>query len=65
MSKQEWLKLLSETKNEEGWCYVCDSVKAWTKTIPEAERSGEYPVWWWSDVIMSGLLGRVSKGWTK
>lgn len=53
--KAEFLKQLSECHTEAEWNTVCDEVKAYTKTLPESQRSGDYPRWWFPAIIASGL----------
>ena len=53
--KEQFLARLKATQNEDEWNAICDEVKVYTKTLSEDERSGDYPKWWYSEVIASGL----------
>lgn len=54
--KEQYLKRLAAAKSSKEWGDICDEVKVHTKTLPTEERSGEYPRWWWTDVICSGVV---------
>lgn len=55
MERNEVIELMKSSKNEQEWNANCDKVKA--------AYSGNYPQWWYSTIIMSGLLSRVSRNW--
>lgn len=57
--KEEFLQRLADAGNETTWNAICDEVKAYTKTLPEEERSGDYPLWWFKEVILTGLVTRM------
>jgi len=56
MNRQEVTQLMESSKTEQQWNDNCDKVKA--------EFNG-YPDFWFPDIIMSGLCGRVSKRFDK
>lgn len=62
-SKEEILNKLWSAESEQEWTDICDATKGYTKTLPEEERSGEYPNWWFSEVVISGLMGTVKSTW--
>jgi hypothetical protein len=63
MNKADMLKMLRETKSEDEWDLACDRVKEETKKLPPAERSGEYPAWWFPEVLATGLIEKIAAGW--
>jgi hypothetical protein len=56
MTKQEVLNLMSSSKSEMEWDANCDKVKKLVRDGVITDRSGDYPSYWFSEVIMSGLL---------
>ncbi len=58
-SKQEFLTRLKASQSEKEWNAICDEVKAHTKTLPKSYQAGDYPWWWFDDVILSGLSSKV------
>lgn len=42
------LALLKSSTNADEWNENCDKIKS--------ENAGNYPEWWWSEVILSGLI---------
>lgn len=46
--------LMASSKNEEEWNENCDKVKA---------ANGDYPRFWYAEIILSGLLGGVKSQW--
>lgn len=54
MTEQEVVALMKTSKSEEEWNANCDKVKA---------TCGGYPDFWYSAVIMSGLLTQVKATW--
>ncbi len=57
--KLDILRRLKAAKSESEWNRICDETKAYTRTLPERERAGDYPVWWYPEVIQSGLAFKV------
>ena len=55
MEKQLILERLKSARTTAEWEAICDEVKAETRSLPDSERSGHYPLWWFAEVIMSGL----------
>ena len=56
----EFLNRLNMANSEDEWNAVCDDVKRYTREeLPEDQRSGDYPNWWYQDVIRTGLAHRV------
>lgn len=49
MEKQEALQLLQASKNEHEWNAACDKIK----------QNGQYPDWWYPEVILSGLMDKT------
>jgi hypothetical protein len=64
MNWAEIIDKLQATKSQEEWNAVCDEVKAGVRdrTI-EGPYSGDYPAWWFSVVVVSGLMKRMEKKW--
>ena len=48
--------LMTTSKNEKEWNENCDKVKA-------ANLFNDYPHFWYAEIILSGLLGRVKSQW--
>lgn len=59
MTRESILQGLAQCRSEDEWSRVCDRVKEYTKTLPLSERSGEYPEWWFRDVVMTGLYSAI------
>jgi hypothetical protein len=60
----EILKKLGDTNSEKEWDAVCDEVKAGVKSKTlEGPYSGDYPQWWFHQVVMSGLMARTQAKW--
>ncbi len=51
MTRDEVLSLMRSSKTEADWNANCDKVKA--------AHNGEYPPYWFSDVIQSGPIAEV------
>lgn len=51
MTKEEVLSLMKSSKNSAEWNKNCDTVKA--------AHSGQYPMWWYQEVILSGLCDKT------
>lgn len=47
MEKNEAIELMKSSTSKDDWNKKCDQVKA---------ASGGYPDWWYSEVILSGLM---------
>jgi hypothetical protein len=61
MDKDTILARLRAATNQDEWNAVCDDVKRWARdTLQESERSGDYPKWWYMEVIASGLASRMN-----
>lgn len=56
MNREEVTKLMSSSKTEEEWNNNCDKVK---------RAFNGYPDFWFPDIIMSGLCGKVTKQFGK
>ncbi len=65
MSKDEILTKLKATRSEDEWDNLCDEVKEYTKDLPPEQRSGQYPSWWFKEVIASGLIYLAQYNWGK
>ena len=52
-----WLGILKNSTTEQEWNKSCDEIK-------EA-HGGEYPAWWFSEVVLSGLATQTRHrfGW--
>lgn len=61
--REDLLQRLRVAKNETEWNGICDEAKAFARTLPDAERSGQYPDWWFEDVLESGLACEVQMAW--
>ncbi len=57
MLTAEELKSLEQAKTADEWNAICDRVKA--------ANDGRYPDDWYTRVVMSGLLDRTARGWTR
>lgn len=55
MSREDILNRLAATKTEAEWNDICDDVKR--------ANAGDYPNWWFSEVILSGLASRKRAHW--
>lgn len=55
MTKQEVISLMLNSKSEEDWNNNCDTVKA--------AHNGQYPSYWFLDIIMGGILNKSKKNW--
>ena len=62
-SKADALQRLNACKSDTEWNATCDAVKRWTKTLPACERSGDYPRWWFAEVIQTGLVSTLHAKW--
>lgn len=51
MDKNEVLGLMKSSKNESEWNNNCDKVKA--------DNNNQYPDYWFTEVIQSGLVDKV------
>lgn len=51
MKESEVVKLMESSKNESEWNTNCDTVKK--------SCGGDYPEFWFSAIIVSGLINRV------
>ena len=51
MEKNEVIELMSSSKNHADWNKNCDTVKK--------AHDGNYPSWWFSEIILSGLCDRT------
>jgi|GEM_PF-1552772 len=51
MDKHAVVRLMSSSKSEKEWNLNCDKVKA--------AYDGKYPGFWYSAVIMSGVIGQT------
>ncbi len=54
MDKDKVRALMESSKSEKEWNANCDKVKA---------ACGGYPVFWWAEIIQSGLCARVQMAW--
>lgn len=63
--KDKFLERLRHCPSEEQWDDICDEVKRYTRTLPQLERSGDYPEWWFPEVILSGLMARTAASWER
>lgn len=54
MSQDEVIALMESSKSRDEWNANADIVKA---------SCGGYPSWWYAVIVLSGLLGRVSREW--
>jgi len=48
-------EVLGQTCSEGEWNLVCDKVKK--------ENNGEYPEWWFQEIILSGFGDKVMRKW--
>jgi hypothetical protein len=55
MDKDAGIKLMESSQTEREWNDNCDKVKA--------SHGGDYPSWWFSTVVMSGILARTAAKW--
>ena len=59
------IELMSSSKSESEWNANCDKVKAANQV--RDTRTGElvdaYPAFWFSTVVLSGLMSEVSATW--
>ena len=55
MTKEEVIKLMKDSKSEIDWNKNCDAVKK--------AFDGNYPNFWYSEIISSGLLAETQAGW--
>jgi hypothetical protein len=56
MNKDEVIALMSTSKSEEEWNNNCDEVK---------RRCGGYPSFWYSTIVISGLMAQITAGFNK
>lgn len=63
INKESILHALKQTRSEDEWNLICREVKVYTKTLPEAEKSGDYPSWWFGAVIQTGLAASQQMNW--
>lgn len=63
MSREEILSLLKESTSEKEWNSVCDRVKELCRNDTITDCSGDYPSWWFKEVVLSGLAHKVSTSW--
>lgn len=52
--REKFLTELIQCQNSIDWNNKCDEVK---------NHYGDYPEWWFNDVIISGLLNEIVRGW--
>jgi hypothetical protein len=52
MTKDEAIKLMESSKSVTDWNANADEVKT--------ANNGNYPNWWYREIIMSGLAGKVT-----
>lgn len=57
MGEQEVVELMRSSRSEEEWNANCDKVKA-------AHR-GQYPIFWWRAIMLSGVLKETQDAWRK
>lgn len=62
ISKDEIIALMTSSLSEDEWAANCDKVKAACRDGRITDLSGHYPSWWYAEIVMSGLMARVSKG---
>ncbi len=55
MNKEQVVLLMKTSKSEQEWDSNCDKVKK--------SHSGDYPDFWYSAIILSGVMGMVSSQW--
>jgi hypothetical protein len=58
MSKEQIIAMMEQSKSREEWDANCDKVKREFR----AATGKDYPDWWY-EIIMSGLVTRVSESW--
>ena len=51
MNKQEVIDLMKSSKSKTEWNNNCDKVKR--------ECGGSYPEYWYSEIILSGLINEI------
>lgn len=54
-TREEVISLLKTSKSANEWDRNCDQIKA--------ANGNNYPRWWFAEVVMSGLAGRIAKTW--
>ena len=63
MEREAAIKLMRSSKSRQQWDVNCDKVRASTKDLPEEERRGYYPAYWYPVIIASGLMAEVQASW--
>lgn len=58
MNKKEVIELMRSSTSESEWNKNSNIVK-----ISEADKIGDYPDFWYSEIILSGLLNETRKTW--
>ena len=56
MTENEVTKLMESSKSENEWNNNCDIVK---------RECGGYPPFWYSAIVISGLMGKTASSWGK
>ena len=54
MNKEQVVELMESSKNSKEWDANCDKVK---------NAHGGYPDYWYSEIVLSGLVNRVKAKW--
>lgn len=63
MTRDEVNRLMKSSKNATEWDNNCDRVKLAVANGQIKEVSGDYPVYWYEDIILSGLYSQLSRFW--
>lgn len=59
MTKIEIITMMRNSNSKKEWNSNCDKVKHLCKTGQITEVAGDYPVWWWQEIVVSGLSDAV------
>jgi hypothetical protein len=57
MTKNEVVELMKSSRSEHEWNLNCDKV--------QEAFGGQYPDFWYAEIILSGLLSATSENWEK
>lgn len=57
MTQDQVVDLMKSSKNEQEWNDNCDKVKQ--------EFGGQYPRWWYSAIIIGGILHMTKMKWSR
>lgn len=56
MTREEVCTLMADSRSENEWNMHCDTVKDAVRDGLIKDVRGEYPSYWFNDIILSGLM---------